>query len=43
MAISTEPIGGIPRPAQLRREIADIAGGRIEQGDFEALPPALSA
>jgi 5-methyltetrahydropteroyltriglutamate--homocysteine methyltransferase len=37
MAIPTEPIGSIPRPAQLIRAGQDLAAGRITAGDYARL------
>jgi methionine synthase II (cobalamin-independent) len=40
MAIPTEPIGSIPRPAQLIEAGHDLVGGRITAGDYARLAEA---
>ena len=40
MAILTEPIGSIPRPAQLIEAGQDVAAGRISDGDYARLADA---
>jgi len=37
MTIPTEPIGSIPRPAQVIEAMRDLEGGRITQASFEAM------